>query len=39
VISLEILVALAAEFPGCHLAPMELPAPFAPGLRDVFGRL
>jgi pimeloyl-ACP methyl ester carboxylesterase len=28
-----------AEFPGGHLAPMELPAPFAAGLRDVFGRL
>ena len=25
--------------PGGHLAPMELPAPFAAGLRDVFGRL
>lgn len=30
---------LAPEFPGGHLAPMELPAPFAAGLRDVFGRL
>ena len=28
-----------AGFPGGHLAPMELPAPFATGLRDVFGRL
>ena len=28
-----------AGFPGGHLAPMELPAPFAAGLRDVFGRL
>ena len=28
-----------AEFPGGHLAPMELPEPFAAGLRDVFGRL
>jgi hypothetical protein len=28
-----------AEFPGGHLAPMEVPAPFAAGLRDVFGRL
>jgi hypothetical protein len=28
-----------AEFPGGHLAPMELPAPFAAGLCDVFGRL
>ena len=28
-----------AEFPGGHLAPMELPAPFAAGLRNVFGRL
>ena len=28
-----------AEIPGGHLAPMELPAPFAAGLRDVFGRL
>lgn len=28
-----------AEFPGGHLAPMELPVPFAAGLRDVFGRL
>jgi hypothetical protein len=28
-----------AEFPGGHLAPMELPASFAAGLRDVFGRL
>jgi hypothetical protein len=28
-----------AEFPGGHLAPMELPAPFAARLRDVFGRL
>jgi hypothetical protein len=27
------------EFPGGHLAPMELPVPFAAGLRDVFGRL
>jgi hypothetical protein len=30
---------LGAGFPGGHLAPMELPAPFAGGLRDVFGRL
>ena len=28
-----------AEFPGGHLAPLEIPAPFAAGLRDVFGRL
>ena len=28
-----------AEFPGGHLAPMELPASYAAGLRDVFGRL
>ena len=28
-----------AEFPGGHLAPIGLPAPFAAGLRDVFGRL
>lgn len=28
-----------AEFRGGHLAPMELPVPFAAGLRDVFGRL
>ena len=28
-----------AGFPGGHLAPMELPAPFAARLRDVFGRL
>jgi hypothetical protein len=28
-----------AEFPGGHLAPMELPAPFGAGLCDVFGRL
>jgi hypothetical protein len=28
-----------AEFPCGHLAPMELPAPFAARLRDVFGRL
>ncbi len=28
-----------AEFPGGRLAPMELPVPFAAGLRDVFGRL
>jgi hypothetical protein len=28
-----------AEFPGGHLAPVELPVPFAAGLRDVFGRL
>ncbi len=28
-----------AGFPGGHLAPMELPVPFAAGLRDVFGRL
>jgi hypothetical protein len=28
-----------AEFPRGHLAPVELPAPFAAGLRDVFGRL
>ena len=34
-----IAVRLGAEFPGGHLAPMELPAPFAAGLRDVFGRL
>jgi hypothetical protein len=25
--------------PGGHLAPMELPVPFAAGLRGVFGRL
>jgi hypothetical protein len=31
--------ALFAEFPGGHLAPMKLPAPFAAGLRGVFGRL
>jgi hypothetical protein len=30
---------LGAEFPGGHLAPMQLPAPFAARLRDVFGRL
>ncbi len=30
---------LGAEFPGGHLAPMELPVPFAAGLCDVFGRL
>jgi hypothetical protein len=30
---------LGAGFPGGHLAPMEIPAPFAAGLRDVFGRL
>jgi hypothetical protein len=30
---------LGAEFPGGDLAAMELPAPFAAGLRDVFGRL
>jgi hypothetical protein len=30
---------LGAEFPGHHLAPMELPVPFAAGLCDVFGRL
>jgi hypothetical protein len=37
-----IAAALGAEFaesPGGHLAPMELPVPFAAGLRDVFGRL
>jgi hypothetical protein len=37
-----IAVRLGAEFagfPGGHLAPMELPVPFAAGLRDVFGRL
>jgi hypothetical protein len=28
-----------AGFPGGHLAPVELPAPFAAGLCDVFGRL
>jgi hypothetical protein len=28
-----------AGFLGDHLAPMELPVPFAAGLRDVFGRL
>jgi hypothetical protein len=28
-----------AGFPGVHLAPMELPVPFAAGLRDVCGRL
>jgi hypothetical protein len=28
-----------AEFPGGHLAPMELPVPFAARLHDVFGRL
>jgi hypothetical protein len=28
-----------AEFPGGHLAPMELPVPFAAGLRDAFGWL
>lgn len=28
-----------AGFPGGHLAPMELPVPFAAGVRDVFGRL
>jgi hypothetical protein len=28
-----------ADLPGGHLAPMELPVPFAAGLRDVFGRL
>ena len=28
-----------AEFPGGHLALMELPVSFAAGLRDVFGRL
>jgi hypothetical protein len=28
-----------AGFPGGHLAPMELPVPFAVGLRDVCGRL
>ena len=28
-----------AGFPGGHPAPMELPVPFAAGLRDVFGRL
>jgi hypothetical protein len=28
-----------AGFPGGHLAPMELPVPFAAGLCDVFGRL
>jgi hypothetical protein len=27
-----------AEFPGGQLAPTELPAPFAAGQRDVFGR-
>jgi hypothetical protein len=27
-----------AEFPGGQLAPMELPAPFAAGLRHVSGR-
>jgi hypothetical protein len=30
---------LGAEFPGGHLAPMELPVPFAAGLCGVFGRL
>jgi hypothetical protein len=33
------LGAQSAGFPGGHLAPMELPAPFAARLRDVFGRL
>ena len=28
-----------AEFPGGHLAPMEVPAPFAAGRRGVSGRL
>jgi hypothetical protein len=28
-----------AGFPGGHLAPMELPVPFAAALGDVFGRL
>jgi hypothetical protein len=28
-----------AGFPGGHLAPMELPVPFAAGRRDVCGRL
>jgi hypothetical protein len=28
-----------AGFPGGHLAPMELPVPFAARLRDVCGRL
>jgi hypothetical protein len=28
-----------AGFPGGHLVPMELPVPFAAGLRDVSGRL
>lgn len=30
---------LGAGFPGGHLAPVELPVPFAAGLCDVFGRL
>jgi len=30
---------LGAEFADGHLAPMELPVPFAAGLRDLFGRL
>ena len=34
-----IAVRRGAEFPGGQLAPMELPVPFAAGLRDVFGRL
>jgi hypothetical protein len=34
-----LLSAEFAEFPGGHLALMELPVPFAAGLRDVFGRL
>jgi hypothetical protein len=33
------LGAALAGFPGGHLAPTELPVPFAAGLRDVFGRL
>jgi hypothetical protein len=28
-----------AGFPGGHLAPVQLPVPFAAGLRDVFGWL
>ena len=33
------LGAAFAGFPSGHLAPMELPVPFAAGLRDVCGRL
>ena len=35
----ERLGAEFAEFPGGHLAPVELPGPFALALRDTFGRL